>query len=202
MAVAHNDSRQSVEEFFALRERDPSHRYEYIDGYIYMMSGGRPRHSAIGSNLNRIIGNHLLNSPCVTHDSDACVMVAAERYVCPDLTVSCDPRDSDENDDEDKLTVLQYPCLVIEVLSQSTKSFDRGAKFELYKDVPTIQEYVVIETKAPPKVLVYRREQIDFWTIRILNLDSKIELTSIGLRFPVADIYDKTRFSQKKRNDG
>lgn len=199
MAVVHNDPRKSVEEFFALRERDPNHRYEYIDGYIYMMSGGTPRHSAIGSNLNRIIGNHLLNSPCVTHDSDACVKVSAERYVCPDLTVSCDPRDSDEEDDEDKLTVLQYPCLIIEVLSQSTKSFDRGAKFELYKDIPTIQEYVVIETKAAPKVLVYRREQNNLWTIHILNLDDEIELTSIGMSFPVIDIYHNTRFSKRKR---
>lgn len=159
----------------------------------------RPRNSTIGSNLNRIIGNHLLDSSCVLYDSDACVMVSAERYVCPDLTVSCDPRDSDENDDEDRLTVLQYPKLVMEVLSQSTKSFDRRAKFELYKDVPTIQEYVVVETTAPPKVLLYHREQSNFWTIRILNLDEEIELSSIGLRFPVADIYDKTRFSKRKR---
>jgi len=114
MAVVNNDPRKNVEEFFALRESDPEHRYEYIDGYIYMMMGGRPRNSAIGSNLNRIIGNHLVDSPCVVHDSDACVMVSAERYVCPALTVSCDPRDSDENDDEDRLTVLQYPKLVIE----------------------------------------------------------------------------------------
>lgn len=199
MAVAYNNHRRSVEEFFALRERDPAHRYEYIDGYIYMMSGGTPRHSAIGSNLNRIIGNHLLDSPCVVHDSDACVKVSTDCYVCPDLTVSCDPRDSDENDEEDQLTVLQYPCLVIEVLSQSTKSFDRGAKFELYKDVPTIQEYVVIETKAPPKVLVYRREDNNFWTIRILSLDDEIELSSIKLHFPVADIYNKTRFSRQKQ---
>lgn len=199
MAVAYNDPRRSVEEFFALRESDPAHRYEYIDGYIYMMSGGTPRHSAIGSNLNRIIGNHLLANPCVVHDSDACVKVSADRYVCPDLTVSCDPRDSDENDENDQLTVLQYPCLVIEVLSQSTKNFDRGAKFELYKDVPTIQEYVVVETKAPPKVLVYRREENNFWTIRILNLDEEIELTSIGLRFLVADIYHKTRFTRQNK---
>lgn len=53
MAVAHNEPRKSVEEFFALRESDPGHRYEYIDGYIYMRSGGTPRHSAIGSNLHR-----------------------------------------------------------------------------------------------------------------------------------------------------
>lgn len=194
MAVVHNNPRKSVEEFFALRESDPHHRYEYSDGSISMMPGGTPRHAAIGSNLNRIIGNHLLNRPCVTYDSDACVMVSADRYGCPDVTVSCDSRDSDEEADEDQLTVLHYPCLVIEVLS-----LERGANFELYKDVPAIQEYVGIETKATPKVLVYRREQHNLWMIHILTLDDEIELISIGLSFPVVDIYHNTRFSRRKR---
>jgi Uma2 family endonuclease len=192
VALVHNDSRKSVEEYFALVQSDPEHRYEYIDGYIYMMSGGSPRHSTIGSNLNRILGTLLRNSHCIVHDSDACVQIAKSRYVCPDVTVSCDPRDSDDND-EDEWRVLQYPCLVIEVLSPGTKSYDRGAKFELYQDVPTIQEYVVIETRIP-RVLLYRREQNDFWTIRILKLEDEIELTSIGVRFPITEIYEKTRF--------
>jgi Uma2 family endonuclease len=93
MALVHDDARKSVEEYFALVQSDPEHRYEYIDGYIYMMSGGSPRHSTIGSNLNRILGTLLRNSPCVVHNSDACVQVAEKRYVCPDVTVSCDPRD-------------------------------------------------------------------------------------------------------------
>lgn len=83
----------------------------------------------------------------------------------------------------------------MEILSPSTRSYDRGAKFELYQDVPTIQDYVVVETTIP-RVLLYRRVQNDFWTIRILGLEDEIELTSIGVRFPVAEIYEKTRFSR------
>jgi Uma2 family endonuclease len=195
MALVYDDSEKSVEEYFALMQSDPDHRYEYIDGHIYMMTGGTKRHSAIGSNLSKIIGNHLDDSPCMVYDSDACVQVAENRYVCPDLTVSCDPRDQD-NSDGNEFEVIKHPGLVMEVLSRSTKSVDKGDKLMLYLDVPTIQEYVVIDTKTP-RVLLYRREEPERWSIYILGLEHEIELTSIGLRFPVAQIYKKTRFARQ-----
>ncbi|MGH2481256.1 MAG: Uma2 family endonuclease [Ktedonobacteraceae bacterium] len=193
MALRRDDTPMSVEEFFKLRESDPAHRYEYIDGEIYMMTGGSRRHSRIGSNMNRILGNLLRNRPCVVHYSDACFQVTGERYVCPDVTVSCDPRDIDDSDEEN--APLQYPCLVVEVLSRSTKHVDRGIKFDLYKDHPTVQEYLVIETKSP-SVQLYRRESNNRWTVYILKLDDEVELTSLGVHFPVAEIYEKTRFAK------
>ncbi len=194
MALRSDDAHKSVEEFFRLRASDPAHRYEYIDGEIYMMTGGSKRHSRIGSNMNRILGNLLRDKPCVVHDSDACFQVTAECYVCPDVTVSCDPRDTDDSD-EDPIP-LQYPCLVVEVLSRSTKNLDRGIKFDLYKDHPTVQEYLVIETQSP-SVQLYRRESNDRWTVYILRLPDEIELTSINVRFPIAEIYEKTRFAKQ-----
>lgn len=194
MALRSDDVHKSVEEFFKLRASDPTHRYEYIDGEIYMMTGGSRRHSRIGSNMNRILGNLLRDKPCVVHDSDACFQVTEERYVCPDVTVSCDPRDTE--DPEDDTVTLQYPCLVVEVLSRSTKSLDRGIKFDLYKEHPTVQEYMVIETRSPT-IQLYRRESNNRWTVYILRLDDEVELSSIGVHFPVAEIYEKTRFAKK-----
>ncbi|HEY1353089.1 MAG TPA: Uma2 family endonuclease [Ktedonobacteraceae bacterium] len=194
MALVYDNSKKSVEEYFALMQSDPDHRYEYIDGYIYMMSGGTKRHSTIGSNVDRILGTLLLESPCIVHNSDACVQVAETRFVCPDVTVSCDPRDQD-NSDGDEFEVIKYPSLVVEVLSPSTKSIDQGDKLVLYLDVPTIQEYIVIDTKTP-RVLLYRREEPDRWSVYIRGLEHEIELTSIGVHFPVADIYKKTRFAK------
>jgi|SRR5579883_1511396 Uma2 family endonuclease len=194
MALRRDDAHMSVEEFFKLRESDPAHRYEYIDGEIYMMTGGSKRHSRIGSNMNRILGNLLRDKPCVVHDSDACFQVTEERYVCPDVTVSCDPRDT-EDSEEDTIT-LQYPCLVVEVLSHSTKHTDRGIKFDLYKDHPSVQEYLVIETRAPG-VQLYRRESNNRWTVYILRPGDEVELTSIDVRFPVIEIYEKTRFAMQ-----
>lgn len=124
MALAHEDHSMSVEEFFKLRESDPEHRYEYVDGDVYMMTGGTVRHSRVGFNLAHIIENLLGDSPCVVYDSDVCFQVSEERYVCPDVTVSCDPRDSDESSEEEELKTVQYPNFVAEVHSPSTSKID------------------------------------------------------------------------------
>lgn len=158
-----------------------------------MMSGGPKRRSAIGGNLIGMLREHLRTSPCVVHSSDACVQVTATRFVCPDLTVNCDPRDQDSADEEE-FELLKYPKLAIEILSRSTKSVDKGEKPELYQDISTLQEYVIGETRLPG-VLLYRREESDRWTAYILGWEYEIELASIGIRFPIAEIYEKTHFT-------
>src|SRR5258708_25554467 len=146
MAMARKDSNMSVEEFLKLRESDPDHRYEYIDGEVYMMTGGSVRHSRVGTNLTSILENLLGESPCVVYNSDACFQVAEERYVCPDVTVSCDSRDSDESAEEDELKTLQYPCFVAEVHSPSTTGLDLDIKSAFYQDYPTMQEFLFVGT--------------------------------------------------------
>jgi Uma2 family endonuclease len=184
----------SVQEFFELVDSHPETRYEYIDGEVYMMTGGKRRHATIANNIGSILRNLLRSRPCIVYNSDACVQLSETRYVCPDATVSCDPRDSDAgNDDEEEERFINYPCLVVEVLSASTRSHDRGMKFHLYQDCPTIQEYLLIDTETP-QVQLYRRESSNLWTIHILQLADTVELTSIGVTFPVAEIYEKTRF--------
>lgn len=194
MALPWENHHMSVEEYFQLRESDPDHRYEYIDGEVYMMTGGSVRHCTIGNTLGRIIGNLLEDSPYVVFNSDACFQVAEERYVCPDLTVSCDPRDSDESSEEEDLQTIQYPRFVAEVLSPSTTARDRGIKAALYQEHPTLQEFLLVETKAP-KVQLYRRESNNRWTLYLLTAENEIELTSLGIHFPAAALYRKTRLS-------
>ncbi len=195
MALRRDEHKMSVDEYLKLRESDPDHRYEYIDGEVYMITGGNVRHSTIGNNIGRLIGNMLEDSPCVTYNSDACFQITEDRYVCPDVTVSCDPRDSDESSEEEDLKTIQYPCFLAEVLSPGTQALDRGLKALLYQDYPTLQEFLLVETKAP-KVRFYRRESNNRWTIYILNYEDEVELDSLGIHFPVAALYKKTRLSQ------
>lgn len=182
-----------VEDFLELRENDPNHRYEYIDGEIYMMTGGKRGHALIGANICGILKDLLRDRPCLVFNSDACVQLSEERYVCPDATVSCDRRDREGDDD----SFVRYPCFVVEVLSPGTKAHDRGLKAQLYQEYPTIQEFLLIDSEAP-KAQLYRRdrESSDVWTIHMLHLESIVELESLGLHFPVAEIYEKTRFVQ------
>lgn len=170
------DTKMSVQEFFELIESEPEFRYEYIDGYAYMMTGGKPRHAAIGSNVCRILGNLLRARPCTVYNSDVCVQLS---------------------DFEDEKRFICDPCLVVEALSPGTKSHDRGMKFSLYQDCPSLQEYLLIDTEAP-KVQLYRREADKRWTISILRLEDMVDLTSLNVSFPVAEIYEKTRFARHK----
>lgn len=197
MALPWEEHKMSVEEYLKLRESDPNHRYEYVDGEIYMMTGGRVRHSRIGFNLAHIIENLLGESPCVVYNSDACFQLAEDRYVCPDVMVSCDPRDSDETSEDEDLKTLQYPCFVAEVLSPGTQRFDLNLKLTFYQDHPTMQEFLLVSASAP-KVRLYRRESNSRWTVYILSYEDEIELTSLGVRFPVADLYKKTRLAKRR----
>ena len=198
MALPARDQQMSVEEYFKLRESDPIHRYEYIDGEIYMMTGGTVRHSRVGANLISLLDRLLEDNPYVVYNSDACFQVSEERYVCPDVTVSCDPGDSDENSEEEEdLKAVQHPHFVAEVHSPDTTKLDLNEKSMLYQSHPSIQEFLFIGTRMP-KVQLYRRESNNRWIVYLLNYEDEVELTSLGIHFPVASLYKKTRFAKRR----
>ena len=192
MALAHDNARMKIEEFFQFVENNPERRYEFLDGTISMMTGGTARHALIGSNLNRLLGNLLEGSRCLVYSSDAYVQISETVCVCPDLTVSCDPRDRDDLEDEGELKVIQYPRVVVEVLSPGTEAKDRGIKSEYYQSCSTMQEFLLVDTQAP-KIQLYRRTAGNLWTVQIFRLHEEIELKSIGVTFPVASVYANTR---------
>ena len=189
MAIQHNDHQESMslEAFYALVESDPEHRYEYIDGYAYMMTDGTPDHAIIGANMTRILGERLRKRPCIVYNSDVYVELADESdCLCPDASVSCDRRDRHAK------KVIHYPCFVAEVLSLATKAHDRGIKSELYQNIPTIQEILFVDTQVM-RIQLYRRET-DYWTMRNFTQNDIITLNSLSIQFPVAEVYEKTTF--------
>ncbi len=189
MAVEHSTlyERMSLEDYLALVERDPEHAYEYLDGRVYMMTGGSPDHSIIGSNLTGLLQALLRGRRCIVYNSDVYVQLSEQYRVYPDVTVSCDGRD------RGALEVIRYPCLVAEVLSPATEARDRGQKSLQYRSSPSIQEYLLISSEFP-LVEVFRRERQEFWSLYTLGLDDTIELTGLNLRFPVAELYHNTSF--------
>jgi len=187
MAVEHSAQyeRMSLGEYFALVERDPEHAYEYLDGRVYMMTGGSPDHSIIGSNLNGLLQAFLRGRRCIVYNSDVYVQLSEHYRVCPDVTVSCDPRDRGAQE------VIRHPSLVAEVLSPTTEARDRGQKSWQYRSCPSIQEYLLISSEFS-LVEVFRREKQEFWSLYTFGLDDTIELSSLDLRFPVAELYQNT----------
>ncbi len=192
MAVERSASyeRMGFEEYLSLVEQDPDHAYEYLDGRVYMMTGGSPDHAIIGSNLNGLLQTSLRGRRCIVYNSDVYVQPSEYYRVCPDVTVSCDQRDRGAQD------VIRYPLLVAEVLSPTTEARDRGQKSLQYRSCPSIQEYLLISSEFP-LVEVFRREKQGFWSLYTLRLGDTIELSSLGLRFPVAEVYLNTSFLEE-----
>jgi len=179
----------SVEDYLTLDRESVDARYEYIDGYAYMMSGGTLNHSAIGINVTSLLRNLLRDSPCRAYNSDARVRLSTMRYVYPDATVSCDERDRGTGD------IIHFPRLIIEVLSPGTEAYDRGQKFLYYRTCPTIMEYVLVDTQRQA-VDVYRRASANLWTLHLFGPDDRIELASINVNFPIAALYEGVTLSE------
>jgi Uma2 family endonuclease len=173
----------SVEDYLTLDRDSVDARYEYIDGYAYMMSGGTLNHSAISINDTSLLRSLLRNRSCRVYNSDARVLLSAMRYVYPDATVSCDERDRGTGD------IIHFPRLIIEVLSPGTEAYDRGQKFIYYRSCPTIMEYVLVDTQNQA-IDVYRRASANLWTLHLFGPGDQVEFASINISFPIADLYE------------
>jgi Uma2 family endonuclease len=184
----------SVEDYLALDRASADARYEYIDGYAIMMAGGTLDHSAISINLTSLLNTQLRGSPCRVYNSDARVRLTGTRYVYPDATVSCDPRDRGAGD------LVFYPRIVFEVLSPGTESYDRGTKFLYYRACPTIEEYVLIDTKQQA-VDIYRRATENLWTLHLYGPGDVIELASLRMSFAIDELYAGVDFGGDGDNE-
>lgn len=177
------------DDYFAL-ENDPNNRekglrYEMIDGLIYAMSGGSLNHSRIIRNLLSNFDSHLRGKPCEVFAENVRVKmtqkIGRSDYVYPDLVVDCTPQKAENN-------MLTTPVLIVEVLSNSTRHKDENAKFHAYIQIPTVQEYVIIEQDVA-KIEIQRRRTN--WTIEKFLLGDNVTFESIGLTVKATDIYEK-----------
>lgn len=178
----------TVAEYFQLEERFPERRYEYSGGDVYLMAGGTLEHDLIKSNIQYILQTLLRGRSCRVYSSDAKVQVSETGYLHPDVTVTCDPLD------RGKKQMIQAPRLVVEVLSPSTERRDRTSKMKLYHACPTIEEYVLINTRFP-LLEVHRREH-DKWIYSVFDEHDEVVLASLGIHFPAAHVYEDIEFSE------
>jgi Uma2 family endonuclease len=195
MATQPNQQRMSAEEFFEVCRKHPEGRFEYIHGYMYhLMAGGDSNHSLTKVNLNRELSNALRGGPCFVYDSDMHVRIADDLFVLPDASVSCDERD------HGIVKALTYPCLVIEVLSPSTRKYDQVQKLAYYGSVPSIKEYMVVSTNEK-LVVVHRRQQNESWIAHLFRTGTDIELTGIGVSFSIEALYERVTFPRITADD-
>jgi Uma2 family endonuclease len=183
--------RYTPEEYLAL-ERSCQTKHEYYNGEIFVMGGATKQHVSIVRNLVVELGSQLKEGPCTVYPTDLRVQVSPTGlYTYPDVIVLCDePRFSDEQED-----TLLNPSLIIEVLSESTKDFDRGGKFELYRTIDSFVEYLLI-AQDRPHVEHHVRQPDGSWLLHETNnLEDTIHLKSVPCSLRMTDIYFKIDFS-------
>jgi Uma2 family endonuclease len=159
-------------------------RYEYIDGEIYAMTGGTLNHSEIGGNFYYLLKTHLGGSGCRVLNSDAKVQIAESNdYVYPDVSVTCDERDRSAT------KFISHPCTIVEVLSPSTKAYDRWEKFNLYRRSDVLQDYVLVDTDRV-EIALYSKNDRGKWEITRYIAGDIVELKSINLIFSIEQIFE------------
>lgn len=191
MVTAKDNSPQlTPEEYFAWEEKQLE-KHEYINGQVYAMGGGSVNHGRIAIRLTAMFDEHLEGSGCITGNSDIKVNIAGtQNYTYPDASVTCDDRDKNTPN------FFTYPCLIVEVLSDSTEAYDRGGKFRLYRNNPALIDYLLVSSTRI-EIDLYHKNEAGEWLIINYQEGDTIELKSINLSFAIEEVYRTLTFAPK-----
>jgi Uma2 family endonuclease len=188
IAIQKSFPRITPEEYLNWEERQDL-RHEYIDGEVYAMSGGSANHGEIAANFIVLLKNHLRGRGCRVFTADVKVSIAnSTNYFYPDVSVTCDERDRSAE------KYISHPCLIVEVLSPTTANYDRGEKFRQYKQSDSLQEYILVSAERV-EIDMYRRGERDRWEIVNYRTGDIVDLTSIGLSWPIEQLYEGIIFA-------
>ncbi|OUC13298.1 MAG: hypothetical protein B0A82_17565 [Alkalinema sp. CACIAM 70d] len=185
--VASQMSHVSPEEYLADEEQRLV-KHEYIDGAVYAVASASDAHATITFNLPMLLIPHIRKQGCRGYGSGMKTHVPQRNtYYYADFIVTCDPRDRETD------YFKTHPKLVVEILSPSTEAYDRGKKFETYRELDSLEEYVLI---SQDRVLVeiFRRNAQNRWELYTFHGEDELELASIDFRCPVTVLYEDVIF--------
>ncbi|MBE9143061.1 Uma2 family endonuclease [Planktothrix mougeotii] len=165
-------------------------RHEYVDGEILAMTGGSIPHNDIALNLYTALRPHLRQRGCRVNVSDVKVQTHQNsRYFYPDLVITCDPEDLKSR------KFIQNPKVIVEVLSPSTASYDCTKKLKYYRQISSLQEYMLIDSESI-SVEVYHRAEGKMWYYYGYENGDVIALKSIEFECPMELLYEGINFDQ------
>jgi len=186
-------------EQYLTRERRAEFKSEFFRGETFAMAGASARHNLIVANCVTSLNNQLKERPCVVYPSDLKLEVRATGLITyPDLTVVCGKPEFGY----DRGDVLHNPIVIVEVLSESTESYDRGKKFEHYRLIPSLRHYILV-SQDRVSVEVFTRQPTpdsreDAW---LLNASTKLEealaLSAIGCQLPLSEVFAKVDLTEE-----
>jgi Uma2 family endonuclease len=180
----------TVEEYLAA-ERRAERKHEYYAGEIFAMAGASRRHALIVTNLVRELSERLRRRPCEVYSTDLRLRVASTGlFTYPDVMVVCGAPEFAAEDPD----TLVNPVLIVEVLSETTKNYDRGEKFRHYRTLASLREYLLVAQDSV-HIEQYVRQADGSWRLTETgDPEAVIELVSLDCQLPVALIYEKVSF--------
>lgn len=167
-------------------EEHAGEQHECHNGYVFAMSAGTLNHSQISGNLYALVRAAVRNGPCRAFTEAVRIRATPSDDVYPDLSVTCDPRDLADM----RRRVIAYPTLVVEVLSPSTALYDQHGKFELYRQIPTLREYVLVDSIDARWVEVRRKDGAGVWEATVYEHADNVHLASLDLTIALAALYE------------
>ncbi len=180
----------SVGDYLSM-ERSSLEKHEYYRGEVFAMSGASWNHNVIARNLNTIILPILKGKSCSMYGSDLRIHIPENTlYTYPDFSIICG---TPETTDEEKDTIVK-PAAIIEILSPTTKSYDRGDKFNLYRQIPTLQEYILIDSETV-SVEHFVKQNVNEWKLtEIKDISKSFIIKTVDIPVTLQELYIDIKF--------
>jgi Uma2 family endonuclease len=191
-AVAYGKQKYTIEEYLQM-ERASDEKHEYYKGEIFAMAGASNRHNVIFSNVFGELFSRLRNSPCRPYGSDQRIHIPENTlFTYPDISIICGSIIASDKD-EDTAT---RPIVIIEILSKATRNYDRGEKFRLYRAIPTLREYMLVDSDNV-WVEIFRINDHGHWELEeYKTLQETVLLPAINVSLKMEEIYSGTLLTE------
>jgi Uma2 family endonuclease len=180
----------SLQEYL-VRERTAVGKSEFYRGQIFAMAGGSPRHNTISGNISASLRGRLRGSSCRPFNSDQRIRIPANGLsTYPDVSIVCGELHLDVEDRD----AIVNPRLIFEVLSKSTESYDRGKKFDFYRHLDSLREYILV-SQDEPHVERFMRQEDGSWLLTVFKgMETELQLGSVTCVLPFTEIYEDVTF--------
>jgi Uma2 family endonuclease len=172
-------------------EREAFEKHEYYQGEVFAMSGASLEHNIIFSNLFTDIGSKLKGKNCRPFGSDLRIHIPKNTlFTYPDITIIC----GEPNLTDDKFDTATNPTVIIELLSASIRNYDKGEKFSLYREIESLQEYILIDTEKIHVIKHIRNKDNSWQLTEFKNIENIFSIDTIGLSLSLNNLYEGISF--------
>ncbi len=186
-AVAYNKRKMTVEEYLD-SENTSAEKHEYYNGEVFAMAGAGRRHNVIFRNVYGELAYRLKGKQCQPYGSDLRIHIPQNSlFTYPDISVICKEITGEEDNEP-----VTGPVALVEILSPSTKSYDRGVKFKLYRDIPELKEYILIDSESV-NVEAFRVNLNGNWELEeYKSPEALLTIQTVGIQLSLKEIYEGT----------